>query len=546
VEHHSNHPSPSESAAGAERPIAVEFREVSKAYGDCVSNDRLSFKVYSGSIHALVGENGAGKSTAMKMLYGLVRPSSGEILVHGKVADWRSPSDAIAHGIGMVHQHFMLAGTLGSLDNLLLGAERSFSRPTGVLESFLPIRKTQARERLKLWGDPDQTSKSSANLEKKRFDWDAPVESLAVGIQQRLEILKLLYREAEILILDEPTAVLTPQEVQEFFAELRKLKAQGKTIIVITHKLKEVMAISDRITVLKAGRMTGEADTAQTSPQEIADWMVGRSVNLEVSGQNFPKDQHTQLTASPPVLRVQDLTLNRERHRLEKVSFEVAPGEVLGVAGVEGNGQSELIQAILHPGDRDCLESGGVEILGKKVNTASSAQIRELGVGVIPEDRHHEGLLLDRPAWENFLLGLERSPEWNRSGLLSRTQVKERAYAAMTALDVRPLDIEPLARSFSGGNQQKIIIARELYRKPKLLIAAQPTRGVDVGAIELIHSKILEAKSQGMGVLLISSELDEILALSDRVLVMYQGRVVLSRPRGECTDAEIGLKMGGG
>lgn len=520
-------------ASASSRSLVVEFRGVTRRFGECVANAGVSFEVEAGSIHGIVGENGAGKSTAMKMLYGIYGPSEGEILVDGVSRKWRTPMDAIAAGIGMVHQHFMLSGPETALDNIILGAEPLSGERSFIPKAFRPIRRARARARL------EELSRQYGLA----VPFDEPVERLPVGVQQRIEILKLLYRDARILILDEPTAVLTPQETLDLFANLKKLRAEGKTILIITHKLKEVMSFTDRVTVFRAGRTTGGVETAKSSPQELADLMVGRRVEL-----NAPVEAAGKIGA--PRLEIQKLTLESTvpgaRPRLAELSFTVRSGEIVGIAGVEGNGQSELLQAILHPGEKSCRTAGTIRVLDKDVSQWSTAEIKRLGVGVVPEDRHHEGLLLGRSLTENFLLGLHHESRFQKSGFISGDALKSSVARALEAYDVRPRQANALASELSGGNQQKLIIAREFERKPKLLICAQPTRGVDVGAIEFIHRRIVDARDGGAGVLLVSSELDEVLALSDRILVMFEGRIVGEFARGQSDEKALGLKMGGG
>jgi simple sugar transport system ATP-binding protein len=505
-----------------QHPPAVELRGLTKQFGSVLANAGVNLRVEAGTIHGVIGENGAGKSTAMKLLYGMLRPDAGEILIGGKKCAWASPSDAIARGIGMVHQHFMLAGPYSALDNILLGAE--------------PLR----------WGVIDRQG-ARARLEALArqyglpVDWDRPVEQLPVGVQQRVEILKLLYREANILILDEPTAVLTPQETNDLFTNLKKLRAEGKTVLLVTHKLKDVMSFTDRVTVFRAGKVTGEVETSRTNPQELANLMVGRKVVLSIE----VSPAHPRAETA---IEVSGLSLSGpvgSRRRLSDLSFSVRRGEIVGVAGVEGNGQSELLQALLHPRDSKCRTSGTVRFLGEDVTAWAPLRIRDLGVAVIPEDRLQEGLLLDRPVSENFLLGLQRSPAFSRAGFLDLRDLDQTAARAAADYDVRPRDLTLPAGKLSGGNQQKLIVAREFQRQPKVLIAAQPTRGVDVGAIEFIHTRIVRARDEGAGVLLVSSELDEILTLSDRILVMFEGRIVAEYRRSEVTERELGLKMGG-
>lgn len=504
-------------------PAAVELRGLTKRFGAVLANAGVDLRVQAGTIHGVVGENGAGKSTAMKLLFGLYRPDAGEIFVRGKRCAWTSPSDAVAEGIGMVHQHFMLAGPHSVLDNILLGAEPC---RWGI------ISRKRARERLD----------GLARQYGLTVEWDRAVETLPVGIQQRVEILKLLYRKADILILDEPTAVLTPQEANELFRNLRRLREEGKTILLVTHKLREVMSFTDRVTVFRAGRVVAEMPTSGTDAQELANLMVGRKVALGIEvapGRPWAES----------ALEVRGLSLAGaagSRQRLSEVSFAVARGEIVGIAGVEGNGQSELLQAVLHPREGRCRTAGSIRILGRDVTRWRAGAIRELGVGVIPEDRLQEGLLPERPVGENFLLGLHRHAAFSRAGFLSTRRVAAAATKALAEQDVRPADLGLAAGRLSGGNQQKLIVAREFERKPGLLIAAQPTRGVDVGAIEFIHRRIVQARDGGAGVLLVSSELEELLALADRILVVYEGRMVAEFQRGQVSEQELGLRMGGG
>ena len=506
----------------AATPAAVELRGLTKQFGSVLANAGVNLRVEAGTIHGVIGENGAGKSTAMKLLYGMLRPDAGEILIGGQKCAWTSPANAIARGIGMVHQHFMLAGPYSALDNILLGAEPLRWRM---------IDRSGARARLE----------TLARQYGLPVDWDRPVEQLPVGVQQRVEILKLLYREAHILILDEPTAVLTPQETNALFGNLTKLRAEGKTVLLVTHKLKDVMSFTDRVTVFRAGKVTGEVATARTNPQELANLMVGRKLVLNIA---VPP----ALPRAEPAIEVAGLSLAGpagSRHRLSDITFSVRRGEIVGVAGVEGNGQSELLQALLHPRAAKCRTSGTVRFLGQDVTAWAPLRIRDLGVAVIPEDRLREGLLLERSVSENFLLGLQRSPAFSRAGMLNLSGLAQAAGRAVTDYDVRPPDLTLPAGKLSGGNQQKLIVAREFQRQPRVLIAAQPTRGVDVGAIEFIHTRIVRARDEGTGVLLVSSELDEILTLSDRILVMFEGRLVAEFQRGAVTERELGLKMGG-
>jgi simple sugar transport system ATP-binding protein len=508
-------------AAGA--PAAVKLREIRKQFGNVPANAGVNLRVGRGTIHGVIGENGAGKSTAMKMLYGIYRPDSGEIFVDGEKCAWTSPADAIARGIGMVHQHFMLAGPYTALDNILLGAE---PRRIGLIDRRAALVELD----------------SLAGQYGLRVEWDTPVEQLPVGIQQRVEILKLLYRHAKILILDEPTAVLTPQETGELFANLKRLRDEGKTILLITHKLKEVMNLTERVTVMRAGRVTGEVETSRTNPQELADLMVGRKVALSIEVP--PAKPRPEYAIQAESLSLAGKT-SGSRHTLSDVNFCVRRGEIVGIAGVEGNGQSELLQALLHPREPRCRSAGSVKFLGEDVTNRDALEIRNLGVAVIPQDRQREGLLLERPMRENFLLGLQRTASFSHLGFLKMDNLQSTASHAVEEYDIRPPDPGIPAGKLSGGNQQKLVVAREFLRRPRALIAAQPTRGVDVGAIEFIHERLVRARDEGAGVLLISFELEEILTLSDRILVMYEGRIAAEYNRGEVSERELGLRMGG-
>jgi simple sugar transport system ATP-binding protein len=497
---------------------AVELRGIRKAFGGALALDDVSLSARGGSIHALVGENGAGKSTAMKILYGQVQADSGEILLDGRPARWRSPAQAIAAGLGMVHQHFMLAGSHNAVENVLLAAGGS---PFGLLGI------SAARERLR------------GLMRELRMEvrLDLPVEELSVGEQQRLEILKLVYRDSRILILDEPTAVLAPAEVDGLFAALRGLASGGKTILLITHKLKEVLGHADRVTVLRAGRITGTREVRGATIGELASLMVGRELSF-AAGESRPAPRPEL------VLELQNVVPAKPLRRLGPVSFRLHAGEILGVAGVEGNGQQELIRLLLHP--RACIAGGRMNLLGRDI-TRSARLRHEAEVGVFPEDRLREALLLEEALEQNFLLGRQRAPRFRRLGcLLDAEALRAATLQALRAFDVRPPDPLALAAPLSGGNQQKFVVARELSGEPRFLIAAQPTRGVDLVAIECIHGSILGLRARGSGVLLISSDLDEILKLSDRVLVLYRGRVAGSFARAELSEEKIGLLMAGG
>lgn len=532
---------------------AVELRSLYKQFGSVVANADISLTLEKGSIHAVVGENGAGKSTAMKMLYGIYPPDSGEIWVKGQRQSWRSSSDAIASGIGMVHQHFMLADPFDCVENIVLGAEFGIRRPLGSwnwlngLKTFFgKIERKTVQSRLERLSDQYGL----------KIPFEKKVGTLSIGVRQRIEILKLLYREAQILILDEPTAVLTPQETAELFVNLRKLREEGKSILLITHKLKEVMEISDQISVFRAGRVVAHRKTSETQLEELAHLIVGRKVELRIE----PQKKEGGRVMSPPLLEVSGLSLQFSdkgqvldlSQNLQQVEFQVSPGEVVGIAGVEGNGQSELLQVLLRPRDFSRQISGTVRYFGtewkRNGRYLSTLEIKNLGIGIIPEDRHSQGLLLNRPISESFLLGLHRKEPFCLAGLIQQGGLNQALLRAADEYDIRPKGRDLLCLSagvLSGGNQQKVIIAREFENRPRLLIASQPTRGVDIGAIEFIHRKIMKACETGMGVLLVSSELDEVLALSDRILVMYRGRFVASFSRGEADERTLGLAMGG-
>lgn len=497
----------------------LELRNITKTFGDVVANDSVSMKVEPGTIHAIVGENGAGKSTIMRIAYGFYGEDSGEIYFDGKQVDIKDPHVAIDLGIGMVHQHFMLVDTMTVAENIILGAETGSKAHLDIAQAEKEIAKLS--EDLNLGINPH-----------------AMIEDLSVGQQQRVEVLKALYRDAKFLILDEPTAVLTPQEVEDFFAILKSMKAQGKTVVIITHKLEEVLEISDNVTVMRDGKAVGDLVTAETSKEELAKMIVGREVLLRVK-----KD-----SASPTdtVLNIVDLHVTgKHGEALKGVSFEVKAGEIVGIAGVEGNGQTELIEAIsgLTP-HKD--QRGRIEFEGKDIALASARRRKEIGIGHIPEDRHKRGLLLDSDLSENSILGVHyRPPAATASGLLDSGGIKARTHEIIELFDVRPPNPDLTARSLSGGNQQKLIIGREFELNPKLLLVSQPTRGVDIGAIEFIHRKLIELRDSGTAVLLVSAELEEVMALSDRLLVFREGEVVGEVDPSVTSAEEIGLLMTG-
>jgi general nucleoside transport system ATP-binding protein len=503
----------------SEPRLAVEMRGVTKIFPGVAANDRVDFEVRQGEIHALVGENGAGKTTLMNILYGLIHADAGEILIEGKPAHLQGPRDAIKHGIGMVHQHFMLIPVFTVGENVVLGNEPV--RPGGFYDY------AKAREAI-----TDLTRRYGLAL-----DPDARVGDLPVGLQQRVEIVKVLFRGARILILDEPTGVLTPQESLELFRVLRDLVDGGKTIIFISHKLKEVLEISDRITVMRRGKVVGQLITKDTNEADIARLMVGREVLLRVD--------KAPAKPGPSALRVENLTANSDRGvpALRGVSFDVHQGEILGIAGVEGNGQSELVETLA--GTRHAA-AGKVFLGEREVSALNAAGIRLAGVSHIPEDRRGAGLVLNYSVADNLILGRERTPPFSWRGFILRLKaIFKWAQRLISEFDIRTPGPTTPARTLSGGNQQKIIVARELATEPRVLLAAQPTRGVDIGAIEFIHRRLVAERDGGAAILLVSAELDEIRSLSDRIAVMYEGRIVSFEPP-DAPEERLGLLMTGG
>jgi len=500
-----------------------ELRNITKRFGTVLANDGVSFKVEPGTIHAIVGENGAGKSTAMRIAYGFYTPDSGDIIIDGQVRQIRTPHDAIALGVGMVHQHFMLVEPMTVAENIVLGAEPGNATSLDLRKAADDIRKVS--DEFKLSVNPNAT-----------------IETLSVGQQQRVELLKALYRRAQLLILDEPTAVLTPQEVEEFFAILRNMREQGKTIVIITHKLSEVLAISDNVTVMRDGRVVGNVKTSETNPAELARMMVGREVLLRV--------EKPDAKPGAALISLRDFSImGRDgTKRVDKVSFEVRAGEIVGIAGVEGNGQTELIEALagLIPGS---YVSGSIFFEGRDITRLDARARKELGIAHVPEDRHRRGLLLDFSLAENTILGVHyRKPAVMGPGsvFLDQKGIQSRTEQVIRDFDVRPPNPTLPARALSGGNQQKLIIGREFELPPKFLLVSQPTRGVDIGAIEFIHRKIVAMRDVGCGVLLVSAELEEVTALSDRLLVIHNGKIVGEVDPKVTTNEQIGLMMTGG
>ena len=496
----------------------LELRGITKRFPGVLANDRVDLDLRRGEVHALLGENGAGKSTLMNVLYGLYQPDEGEIYVRGEAVKMSSPKEAISRGIGMVHQHFMLIPVMTVAENIVLAVE---PRQAGVLLDY-----GAARRRV---GDLAQSFGFA-------IDPDALVQDITVGQQQRVEILKALYRRADVLILDEPTAVLTPQEAVELFGILRTLTREGMSIVFISHKLNEVLEIADRVTVLRRGKVVETLAAEGATEAQLARLMVGREVLLQV-------DKGTP-SPSEVLLRVEGLRVRDDRglEKVRDVSFEVRAGEIVGIAGVDGNGQTELIDAI--SGLR-AIESGRVELTGHDVTNESARGHFDEGLGHIPEDRQRRGLVLEFSIAENIALHDYAEPSSSRFGWLYPKRLIERAARLIAEFDVRGGEPQTEAGALSGGNQQKVILAREISRDPRVLIAAQPTRGLDVGAIEFIHRRLVEERDEGRAVLLVSLELDEILGLSDRILVMFEGSIVGEFPPS-ATEEELGLAMTGG
>ena len=500
----------------ADAPL-LELRGITKRFPGVVANDDVDFELAKGEVHALLGENGAGKSTLMNILYGLYHPDEGEIRLNGRPLRIDSPRAAIDHGIGMVHQHFMLIPVMTVAENIVLGIE-PHNGP------FLDIEAAEERVR--------ELSQQFGLAVRP----EARIESISVGMQQRVEILKALFRGAEILILDEPTAVLTPQEAEELFAIIRSLQAEGKSIIFISHKLGEVLAIADRITVLRRGKTVETVSREGATEEGLARLMVGREVLLRV--------EKKPAEPGEPLLQVENLRVNDERglEAVRGVSFEVRAGEIVGIAGVDGNGQTELIEAItgLRRPEGGRILAGGVDVTDE-----SARECFEAGVGHIPEDRQLRGLVLDFTLAENIALHDFREPPDSRWGWLFPNRLVVRAKRLLTEFDVRGGSPQTRAAALSGGNQQKVVIAREISRDPRILVAAQPTRGLDVGAIEFVHRRLVTEQEEGRGILLLSFELDEILSLSDRILVIYEGRIVGEYSR-DVSEEELGIAMLGG
>ena len=496
----------------------IEMRDITKVFGEFVANDKINLHLRKGEIHALLGENGAGKSTLMNMLAGLLEPTSGEIVVNGQVVNLDSPSKAASLGIGMVHQHFMLVEAFTVAENIILGSELT---KNGVLDIAGASKEIKAlSERYGLAVDPS-----------------AKVADISVGAQQRVEILKTLYRGADILIFDEPTAVLTPSEIDELMAIMKNLVKEGKSIILITHKLDEIRAVSDRVTVIRRGKSIETVEIAGATNADLAEMMVGRSVSFKTEKQaSQPKEM---------VLSIKDLVVNENRGipAVKNLSLDVRAGEIVGIAGIDGNGQSELIQAIT--GLRK-VESGSIELKGDSIVGLHPRQITELSVGHVPEDRHRDGLILEMMISENIALQTYYKEPHSKNGILNYSNITSYAKKLMEEFDVRAASEIVPAAALSGGNQQKAIIAREIDRDPDLLIVSQPTRGLDVGAIEYIHKRLIEERDNGKAVLVVSFELDEILNVSDRIAVIHDGKIQGIVSPETTNKQELGVLMAGG
>ncbi|MDQ0860065.1 ABC-type uncharacterized transport system ATPase subunit [Bacillus sp. V2I10] len=495
----------------------IEMLGIRKEFPGIVANDNINLQVKKGEIHALLGENGAGKSTLMNVLFGLYQPEKGEIRVKGKTVNITNPNIANDLGIGMVHQHFMLVNNFSVTENIILGNE-----PTKTGKINLKDAEKQVKDISEKYGLAVNPS--------------AKISDISVGTQQRVEILKTLYRGAEILIFDEPTAVLTPQEIKELIGIMKTLIKEGKSIILITHKLKEIMEVCDRVTVIRKGEGIGTVNVAETNPNELAALMVGREVLFTT--------QKKEAVPAEEVLKIEDLVVKDSRNVtvIDSLNLSVKAGEIVGIAGVDGNGQSELIEAIT---GLMTSESGSILLNGKDIRNQRPRQITEAGVGHIPQDRHKHGLVLDFPVGENMVLQTYYQKPYSKKGVLNFKAIYDKAEKLIKEFDVRTPSSSTLARALSGGNQQKAIIGREVDRDPDLLIAAQPTRGLDVGAIEFIHRRLIEQRDKGKAVLLISFELEEIMNVSDRIAVIYEGKIVAIVNPKETTEQELGLLMAG-
>ena len=499
----------------------LELKNINKSFGHVQANKNINLKITQGTIHGIIGENGAGKSTLMSIVYGLYQADSGTISVSGKEIKLKSPRDSIESGIGMVHQHFMLVENFTVLENIVLGFEGEF-----VFGEKLKKAK--------------QDLKNLCDTYKLNIDLDSVISDLSVGFRQRVEILKSLYRGAEIFILDEPTGVLTPQEVDELFKILRSLKEEGKTIVLITHKLNEIMDLTSEVSVMRQGEVVGHTKTTDTNKEKLAEMMVGRSVLLRLN--------KAEAKLGDVVFKVENLTVKDDLDvtRVKNVNLEIRAGEILGLAGVTGNGQTELLEAL--SGIRK-VESGTIYLNDEKIsdkdNLLDPRELKEKGLAHVPEDRQRMGLVTDFKAYENLIFGYHDQEPYSKSSILKDNDILSYSKKVMEEYDVRPRSPQLITSNFSGGNQQKIILSRELNENPKILLVGQPTRGVDIGAIEFIHQRLIDMRDKGAAILLVSVELDEVLSLSDRILVMFDGNIVGERINKNVTDRELGLLMAG-
>ena len=499
----------------------LELKNINKSFGHVQANKNINLTIKKGTIHGIIGENGAGKSTLMSIVYGLYQADTGSINVSGKEIKLRSPRDSIESGIGMVHQHFMLVENFTVIENIVLGFEGEF---------VFGKKLEKAKEDLQ----------KLCETYKLNIDLDSVISDLSVGFRQRVEILKSLYRGAEIFILDEPTGVLTPQEVDELFKILRSLKEEGKTIVLITHKLNEIMDLTSEVSVMRQGEVVGHTKTTDTNKEKLAEMMVGRSVLLRLN--------KAEAKLGDVVFKVDNLTVKDDLDvtRVKNVSLEIRSGEILGLAGVTGNGQTELLEAL--SGIRK-VESGNIYLNDEKIsdkdNLLDPRELKEKGLAHVPEDRQRMGLVTEFKAYENLIFGYHDQEPYSKSSILRDGDILSFSRKVMEEYDVRPRSPQLITSNFSGGNQQKIILSRELNENPKILLVGQPTRGVDIGAIEFIHQRLIDMRDKGAAILLVSVELDEVLSLSDRILVMFDGNIVGERINKDVTDRELGLLMAG-
>lgn len=510
------------------KETVVELRGITKRFPGVIANEDINLEIHRGEIHAICGENGAGKSTLMKIIYGMQPPDEGSILLYGKETHFHSPREAIDSGIGMVHQHFMLSGNLSVLENIILGAEKDYYK------SLSRKGRSEALERIN----------ELCSVYGLDVDINSNLETLEVGQRQKVEIIKALYRGAEILILDEPTSVLVPQEVEELFETMREMTAQGKTILFIDHKLDEVLTIADRISVIRSGRSVATVNKGDVTAGELAELMIGSELPTPEIFEEVESDEVLLQINSLSVVANHDGAATTEtKHSLKDINLSIRHGEIVGIAGVEGNGQAELVEALLGVSSKT---SGTIKMCGEDITDWSTRQRRESQLGYIPEDRHELGLLLPSPLWENAMLGHQASEPYSKWGFwLQPSETKDKCAEMVKDFDVRTPNVTVPADALSGGNQQKLIIGREMTMKPKVLIASHPTRGIDVGAQGAVWDKLREARQDGLAVLLVSADLDELIGLSDRLLVILRGEIVAELDPAEITPKELGSYMTG-